>query len=233
MNAKQTAKLKMYQATEKHCDDNVSIIVLKPAFHTAFTNFKSKITAIINITQRGDVPLKGIALDKKALRETLCKTASEVARLVSAYASIMENNTLKQEVNFTLSTLKQTRDTQLVPRCQNIHDRAAANLVALDDYGVTTQLLGILQTAIDDYLAELPKPRTAISQRSTLNANLAALFTETDGILRDQMDNLVVAFKLEHPDFVKTYEANRSIVDLPTRSEQPESESLPPNDQLT
>lgn len=230
MNAKQIAKLKMYRATEQYCDNNPLIVASNVAFQTAFNNFKVKITAIINLTQQGDVVLKGITQDKQALKQNLCQMTADIAKLIFAYASATSNNTLKQEVNFSPSALAQTRDGQLVPRCQNIHDRGISNLSALADYGVTVQLLDNLQTAIDNYLAESPKPRTAISQRSTLTANLATLFTETDLILREQMDNLVVAFKTEYPDFVKTYESTRFIVDSPTKSGQPETEVTPPKD---
>jgi ABC-type uncharacterized transport system auxiliary subunit len=50
--------------------------------------------------------------------------------------------------------------------------------------------------------------------------NLRELFKQTDAILREQMDRLVVTFKATHPDFVKTYESTRIIVDPPKKSVQ-------------
>ena len=220
MNTKQEAKLNMYRATEKHCDDNAAIIALTPAFQTAFNNFKAKIAAITTTTQQKDVALTGITVDKSSSKQTLAQIAVEIAGIVYAFASTTANNTLKQEVNFSLTTLLKTKADQLAPRCQNIHDKASANLAALADYGITPALLTNLQTAITNYAAEAPKPRTATSQRMTMNANLRNLFKEADAILRDQMDKLVVTFKTANPDFVQTYESNRIIIDPATTTTQ-------------
>ena len=49
--------------------------------------------------------------------------------------------------------------------------------------------LADLQTAIYKYSAETMKPRTAVSNRKTATANLAALFKETDDILKTKWTN--------------------------------------------
>lgn len=220
MNARQEAKLMMYRAVEKHCDDNSSIISAVLAFQTAFNSFKTKIADIVSTTQLKDLSLAGITADKGNSKQTLAQIAADIAGFIYAYASITDNNALKQEVNFNVSKLIQTRDDQLAPRCQNIHAKGVANLDALKDYGVTTAKLTELQTAIDNYSANTPKPRTALSQRKTLQSNLARLFKEADTILVEQMDKLVGAFRSANPDFVTAYESNRIIVDPATTTTQ-------------
>ena len=221
MNAKQEAKLNMYRATEKHVDDNAAVIVTNPAFQTAFNKFKTNIVAISNTAQLKGVALVGIAADKTSSKQILSQLAADIAGVICAYASANSNNTLKQEMNLPVSKLLRTRDNELATRCQNIHDKGTANLVALTDYGITTALLANLQTAITNYSAETPKPRTALSGRKTANANLAALFKENDALLNDQLDKLAEIFKTTNPDFVKTYVSNRIIVDPPTKSKKP------------
>lgn len=210
----------MYRATEKHCEDNADIIGKTPAFQTVFNTFKAKIADITHTTQQTDVALTGIAVDKSSSKQTLAQIATEIAGIVYAFASATANNTLKQEVNFSYTALLRTKDDQLAPRCQNIHDKASANLAALADYGITPALLTDLQTAISNYSAEAPKPRTAASQRKTMTANLSNLIKEADAVLRDQMDKLVVTFKAANPDFIKTYESTRIIIDPATTTTQ-------------
>ena len=220
MNARQEAKLTMYRATEKHGDDNSTIIAAVPAFQTAFTNFKAKIAAIINTAQLKDTPLTGMVVDKSSFKQTLCEMTANIAGVIFAFASATNNQTLKQEVNFTLYKLLKTRDEQLAPRCQGIHARAIENKDALEDYGITNTKLTALQTAINNYAAETPKPRTALSQRKTLTANLRQLFKDTDAILTEQMDKLVSNFKAANPDFVTAYFSNRQIIDPATTTTQ-------------
>jgi hypothetical protein len=220
MNAQQEAKLQMYRAVENYCDANAAIIGTNAAFMAAFGDFKAKIAAIIITAQADDVPITGITADKNALKQALCGQAADLASIINAYAATVGNNTLRQQVDFSASALLKTREDLLAPRCQNIHDAGTANLAALADYGVTNQMLTALQTAIDAYAAATPKSRTAINERKTTTANLAAQFKETDGLLETRMDKIVVAFKTNDPDFVRTYEAARRLVKPPTTTTQ-------------
>jgi hypothetical protein len=220
MNAIQEAKLKMFRATENYCSENAAIIAENIAFQTAFTEFKAKITSIVSTIQTDGVPLTGIAIDKNMMKQTLCERTSEIAGIVYAYAVTIGNHTLKAEVDCPVSSLTRLREDALAPRCQSIHDIAKLNLAELADYGVTLPMLAALQEAITKYSAESPKPRTAIAERKTTTARLAELFDETDAILKDRMDKLVVAFKAEHPDFVRTYEATRRIIKPPHTTTQ-------------
>ena len=131
MNAKQGAKLNMYRAIEKHIGENASTVASTPAFRTAFNKFKANIAAITDTAQQKSAALTGIAADKNNSKQTLCRLAANIAGVVYAYASANQNETLKQEMNLPVTTLLRTRDDSLAPRCQNIHDKAAANLAAL------------------------------------------------------------------------------------------------------
>ena len=124
MDAIQESKLNMYRTVEQIADDSPQVVAVVPAFQTAFTQFKAKIAQIIATDQQKDVGLKGIAADKTAAKQLLSQKASDIARIVSAFASANSDNQLKQEMNFSMSALVKTRDDQLPPRCQNIHDRA-------------------------------------------------------------------------------------------------------------
>jgi hypothetical protein len=221
MIAKHAAKLNMYRAVESHCDSNTGVISATPAFQNAFTVFKTKIATIDTTGQQKNTPLKGITVDKENLKQTLCQRASDVANIVYAFAAATSNSALKEEVNFPISKLARMKDTELAQICRQIHDKAFANKVPLQlNYGLTPQMLTDLQAAIDAYAAATPKPRTAMSQRKTLNASLRQLFKEADEVLLDQMDRLVVTFRESNPDFVTTYENARIIIDPSTTTTQ-------------
>lgn len=220
MNTIQEAKLKMYRATENYCNENTAIISKIAAFQTAFNDFKAKVAAITELARQDDVPLTGITIDKNVIRQKLCELAASLASVIYAYASTVGNNQLKLEMDFAYSDLMKMRDDALPARCQNLLETGAANLAALADYGVTGEMLADLQSAIDEYAAANPKPRTAISERKTVTANLVLLFDEADAILKDRMDKLVRLFKQGNPGFVKTYESIRRIVQMPTITTQ-------------
>lgn len=220
MNGKQNAKFKMYRATENHCEINKEITKNMPAFVAAFNNFKSLIAEINDTTRQKSSVLRGIATDKNESRQNVAKKVTEIAGLIYAFASAAKNNTLKQEVNTSETRLLQANEERFVSRCQNVYAKGMENVAALADYGITNQTLEDLQSAINDYLAKSPSTRNAAGNRKTLNSNLTALFKEADTLLKEQIDKLIVVFRAEHPDFVKTYEANRIIIDAATTTTQ-------------
>lgn len=213
MNAKQEAKLSMCQGVQVHLDDNASIIAANTAFQTAFNNFKTKVAGVVSTTQLTDLALTGLSVSKKTSKQGMCQLAADIAGIVYAFADATGNSALKAEVDYSLSDLLKVKDSLVAPRCQNIHDKAVENKAALADYGITNAMVTALQAAINSYTETIPKPRAAVSNRKTLNANIVQLFKEIDAILLNQMDKLVITFRTAHPDFVSTYFNVRRITD--------------------
>lgn len=213
MNSKQEVKLNMYRATEKCCTDNAAITATVPAFQTALTAFNPIISAIITNAQQEDLATKGITIDKAEAKKNLCHLATGIAAQVFAYASVVGDNKLKQEVNFSFSDLFKCKDDLLAPRCQNIKDAGTANLVNLEDYGINTSVLTSFQAAIDDYQAKVPTPRNSTAQKKVLRENLKKLFADGDKLLKERLDKTAMGFKAANPGFLSTYKANRIIVD--------------------
>jgi hypothetical protein len=203
----------MYHAVEFFCNTNIAIINTKPAFAAAFAAFVSKITVLVGSQAIVLNPTLGIAKDKSALKKILCKTASDIASLVFAYANKTNNQTLSQQVNYSFTRLYRKPSISTAVTCKNIYDLANNNLAALEFYGVTVAMLSALQTAISNYSDSVPKPQNAKATKQTANANIKKLIKEVDKILKNEMDKLVVGFKTANPNFVITYFNIRVIID--------------------
>lgn len=216
MNAKQEADLNMQRAVEQYLDANTIIIAVVLAFQTAYTKLKAFNAQIIALGGGQEAPRTGVAADKKTLKKALCDTALKVAKPTRAYATETGDNTLRDEVDYAFTDLNRLRDDQIAPRCQIVHDRAAANLAALAIYGVTTEKLENLQNAIDNSSEATPKPRTARADRAVQTANLTVLFRESKKSLTI-MDDLIDIFADDHPDFVRIYKNLREIDKPPSR----------------
>ena len=213
LDARQEAKLNMYQVVQSLCDANTPIVETNKAFANALIEFKAKIAQIDVGTGLTSLVLTGIAADKSVSKQDLSVIATQIAGLIFAFAAKTGNNTLKQAVNFSTTDISKLKDGEIAPQCQNIHDSGVANLANLADYGVTTAKLDDLQTAINSYTGHVAKPRTAITERATTKANIKQYFKQADAILTEQMDKLVENFKADNPDFVSTYRNARIIID--------------------
>lgn len=220
MDSRLEARLNMYHAVIAYCDENAAIVATVPAFQTALTSLKAKVSSIVSTSQLEEEVISGITTDKGVLRTTLCEQAADIAALVYAYAASINNNTLKEAVDFSKTDLKLTKDDNLPQVCQNIHAAANDNLAALAPYGVTAPMLASLDDLIEDYAEAVPKPRNAAALKKTYNATIKALYKEADAILKEQMDKTAVSFKTTHPVFYETYKNNRIILDPATSSTQ-------------
>ena len=220
MTAYQKAKLLMVKAVIALCDDNNTIISTVAALVTALNELKAKTAEIDDTAQLAAVNLTGITTDKSNSRQNLCELSADIAGIVYAFAAENSNNTLKQEVNYPISKLQRVRDAEIALVCRTIYDRADEFKTELADYGITNEMLTELNTAITNYQAAAPKPRTAISNRKSRKEILKQLFRELDAILFDRMDKLIGKFRKSHPEFHEAYFNVRELIDPPTTTTQ-------------
>lgn len=216
MNAKQEAKLSMYDAVIAHCNANSSVIAAIPAFTTAFGLFKTKVDAIKAAMQAEATIITGVSIDKAQLKQTLIRKALAIAAAVYAYATVTNNFKLKEQVNYCYSDLNRSRDEMLTPATLIIYNAANANSAALADYGITAATLNLFDTAINNYREKLAAPRNAVSLRSAYGTSIVTTFRQADKILKDQVDKIAVQFLTTNQHFYNAYKNNRIIIDAPT-----------------
>ena len=226
MNKQKEAKLNMYRAVAKHCNNNPAIIAAIPAFQTAITSLNTNIASILNAAQLEIQVISGITADKAQHKETLAQQASNIANAVFAYASSIANNTLKEQVKFSARKLLRIKDDLIVPTCLNIHEAANTNLAALAPYGITAAVLTSFNTAVTNYTAAISSPRNAVSLRTAYVKDLSNLFAKTDKLLKEQLDKLSVQFKTSHTDFYNAYKSNRIIIDPGVSSTQTKGKQI-------
>ena len=213
MESSQDSKLNMERAVEKLCDANPTIVSSVPAFDNAVGNFKNKVAEIIATIQHEKLAISGITDDKVLAKKALCRIAADTASPIFVYASTTNNAILKQQVNYSYSSLFSIVDDELAPIAQNIHNAGKANLAVLASFGITTPVLAIFQTVIDSFEQKESNPKNAASIKKTIRTNLKTLFKESDIILKEHMDKTVLALQTTYPDFVLSYKENRVVID--------------------
>lgn len=216
MNARQEAKLSMYRAVEKHVNENTTITNTNAAFTAAFSTFSKKIANLQGSETVVSKQTKGVSADKSVLKTILCRSAADLAALVFAYANKTQNNTLKQEVNYSVSDFKKMSDDLIAPACKNIANAANSNLAALADYGVTAAMISDFEKDMANYSAAVPMPQNVRAAKTTETAAIKATIKEIDDVLKNEMDKLVTTFKTAEPKFVSTYLNVRVIIDPKT-----------------
>lgn len=214
MNTKQTNTVNMFRTSTEFCDDNASATASITAFAPLVTQIKNKILFIDQFDQIATGTTKGVTLDTNAIRKTLEQIAFKVGRGVFAYASANNNNTLKAQVNYSETKLKNLKKEELDDVSQTIHDAANAQPAAIFGYGISATDITDLNTAIILWRAAMQNPRQAKINIKDANRQIKQQIKETLVILNDQMDPLVSTLKISNPEFHNKYFDSREIIDL-------------------
>lgn len=213
MNAKQEARLGMFNAVSTYCAANTAVIAAVPAFQQATAEFTSLVDAIRAAARAEILVILGVTEDKTQKKKTVSTAAATIAAAVFANAVASGNMELRYKVNFSYTTLMRKKDLLLPAICRNIHAAATENLPALSAYGISQSRLDEFMTAILAYESAAPEPRNAVSNRSAQGTALVTLFRQAGNLLRYRMDKLALLFKSTHPEFYLNYKNNRIIID--------------------
>lgn len=212
MDARMESKLSMYNAVLTHIEANPAITATVPAFATVATTLRTLYNNIVDAAQQEAQIIAGVSINKAETKINLCTEAASIAAAVYAWATSQSNYELKEQMNYSVSRLQQTKDELLVPVCNNIFSSANTNAAALAPYGITAARVTAFQTLIDEYVSVIPAPRNAASNRSAVRTTLINLFNEGDEIMKLQMDKLSVQFKNSNAAFYNAYKNNRVII---------------------
>jgi len=211
MNDVQENKLSMYLAVESVVNTNNPVWSGVPAFASAVGAFALKLEGIVGVVERQETAITGVRSDKLNAQNLMIETALTVSGSVFAYASTVNNQTLKEAVSYTESSLKYVRDTISAERCTVIHSQASAVVADLGDYGVTPAVLAELDDRITAFIELIAAPRVAITSRKGATSVLVELIKEMDLILKEQLDMLMPQFKVSDPVFYTHYFDSRLI----------------------
>ena len=212
MTSGQESRFSMQLVVRDYLVANAAITATLPNYAGFFSGVSAGIVQIQTIRAQQEADKKGIATSKSQLKANLIVLAMDVSRKLVAYATIVNNTELLQEVNYAESELKVCADTILKDRCQVIYDRANANVAALATYGVTAAINTNLLTALNAYNVAIPKPRLGITDKKRATEQLALVLKEVDDNLA-KIDVLVEIVKVSQPTFYSKYKTARKIIE--------------------
>jgi len=209
----------MAKAVQKVLNDNNTAISAIPAFQNAKTDLDAAVDKIDEIVLSQIANTKGKAKDKKAAATAAIDSAVALIGPAKSYATEAENNSLFQSFNYSLSSLKKLRDTELLSTLTLIGRNLSANVANLADYGITEAEVSGFGKLIEDYKELLSAPRNAITNKSAATASVKEKFAALKPVLL-RLDGLAAAQKKANPVFYNAFKAARAVVDNKGRTRQ-------------
>jgi hypothetical protein len=191
---------------------NSTVVATIPNLNGLLTTLQSLISQIQAASQLQVVDKTGVKVAKEELKGNLILIAGDVARRLSAYAAIVNNDGLLNEVHYSDAELMKLSEERLKEVGQVIYDRGIVNVTAAATYGLTAQLMASLLTALNAFNAAIPKPRLTVAERRQATEQLVRLFKDVDVLLK-KVDILVDIVKLSQPNFHTGFKTVRVLVE--------------------
>jgi len=195
-------------------------------FQDAWTNDKvitgtvakieAKLAEIKKYAQQQSVTTKGSTKEKKQVRAKIDKDMDYIYSAIRAYAKNIGDESLYETYNVSASKIKRIKDTQIGDYVTTVLAYATDNLNELKPYGIREAGLKALQTNMETYQGILQLPQDIIAERKAATSRLKEAFKELAPLFDDFLDNEMVKFRIDNPEFYQAYENARIIYDNPT-----------------
>jgi hypothetical protein len=219
MNNKQENQLSMAKAVQQVLNDNSATVSAIVAFQTAKSDLDNIIGSINSATQLQVVKIAGNAMDKEQASLAAINAAIKLLGPVKSYAKTAGNNALFSAFDYSPSSLKKMRDTELANTLATISSNIQANITNLTDYGIVAADLDSFNALIDAYNDLITAPRNAISKKSAATALVAQAIASIKPVMI-RLDGFMEAKKDSNPDFYKAYKTARVVVDNKGKSKK-------------
>ena len=212
MTQRQDNKLVMLMILRDYLIQYNAIVLTIPNLNGLLTNLQTLINQIQSVSVSQISNKTGVKENKEELRNNVVVIGGDVARRLSAYATIANNDILFQEVHVSDAELLKLTDERLRDTIQLIYDRGMANMTTASAYGINSFLLSSLLSALNAYNVAMPKPRLSITEKRQATILMAKLFDDVDALLM-KIDILVDIVKLTQTSFHSGFKSARVLID--------------------
>jgi phenylalanyl-tRNA synthetase alpha subunit len=198
------------QAVLNNHEENWNII---PIMVKLKKQFDELIQQIEKLSEEANPGTSKITTGKKVLRKVLVIKATGLSGILQSFASMKKDAALLQRVTFTKSDLNRAKEKEVAAMVRPLLSVARQHLDKLSDYGISEEILTEVETSVNNFDEVIGAPREVKNRAFSKTAAIKDLFFQTNELLRNHFDKLMIRFKEIAPVFYDEYIRARTIVD--------------------
>jgi hypothetical protein len=214
MNKYQNNKFSMYNATAVVGGEHADVLESKPPVKAAYDRFVAGTARIVECDRIFIVKTAGITVARNSAFNALVNSTLLVGNALHAMAASQGDDQLKVESHVTSSKLRGMRRNNLQQRAGTILTLAEENAEAMKEFGFESKLVEDLRKAFEEYVTVTGEQSQRRAEVQAASGALDEAIKEVDGILKDELDPLMLLLKDENPDLYGQYKAARVIRDI-------------------
>ena len=212
MNLTEKASLRMLLKLKDFFAMYAAMLATISGLSVFLGNFSSILTSILAYVSLQSLDKKGANASKIAARTQLSVLIEDTSNRLYTYAMVNNNINLMTEAKHTEKSLKRLPEAQFYGAAQSMYDRAQSNLAALASLGVTAATQTALQTAINSYVAFIPKPEESFFDKKQTSEKLDDLFKSAILNLK-KIDRFMKLIKYTQPAVYNAYMDARKVLE--------------------
>lgn len=210
--------LSMLLAVRNVLTTNLAKITPIASFLSAYQALVADIAVIETLQAETQQDIKGITITKTEARNLLVSLTRKVQAGLLSYAVSINNQELKESINFKNADYNKARDTDLVAICSTVYTQANANAAALVPFGIVQADIDAILAQIAVFELIISKPREAIVGREVKLKELREQLDFAVGLLKQQIDVYMELFRESEAEFYNNYFTAREIGDNGVRT---------------
>lgn len=175
--------------------------------------FHEKIDEIARVSARAVYGTKQYTITKQEIKTSMAKKASALAAAGMVYGIEKDDPEITGALNWSYTGIRFATDTEALFRSGLVKTTLRKYLPELKGYPISEKDIAELEDAINKYEMIIQVRGKEKVENITANARLKMLFKETDDLLYNKLDRLMLRIGEDKPDFYDHYKEARKIYD--------------------
>nr|WP_321450106.1 hypothetical protein [uncultured Carboxylicivirga sp.] len=213
MDKRQNQHFKMYKVVLEWVKTILEKFSAIPGFADTLAEFENLLTEISKQNETTELKSTSQTQSKKEARERLVKLTLDLISILKLHASFNNDVVLLNDVDFTVTQLKQVTEQTTIARAQKVIGHAQETLTKGEVYNLSDDKLAEIQSALDVFASKQTNVRSAIVERKGAGEQLEALMDQADDLLKGKLDLIMEMIGITHPELLNQYKSLRIIVD--------------------
>jgi len=215
MNRREINLHGMLLTVEEFLIDNQSSFANKPAILSCMATLKEKNAGIESLSQAQAISTKADFLIKGDDKKSLIDTAIKISDGMKGHAAATQDTRLKVEAEISRWDMNRMRENDLVIRLKRLHEVALPLATYLLESGISQAEIDSLDTNSDKLMKTNPAIQNVKAKTTQATAEMGQTVVDTNNMLRDTLDPLMLQFKTLNATLYGEYQNARKIIDRP------------------
>jgi hypothetical protein len=214
MNRREMNQFRMMKTVVNFFDENNAQFTDKPALAQSILKLKQQVDTIDTHSQEQSVDTTVETVIKDQTKEITINATLKVAAGIAAHAAATADVRLKNLAAVTHTKLSEMRQEDFINTVRHISEAAIPLATQLAVWGVTPADIVAINTHTTNFMQKAPAIRNIKAKTIQATSEIKTTIAQTNTLLKENIDPMMLPFKILNPTLHGQYLTARVIIDL-------------------